>query len=334
MSGRIEGLKSSVILTQEDIENDPTAQRLRDKIETSTWKKSFRRGLTDYCNFVGMRPSDILKDRKETFKSDDEEIRRKHEELFDKFRAHLQTLHSQQNRKKKLSSATVAHALTAVNAFYHRNYYPLIEVEIPASYTERPLHIPSPEELGLMILNMKDPIHKVALVAAAQSGLGEAELLNVRWDMTSGEFGPVKRQLTSNPHGIIHIHMVRGKTHIPFDTYFGHETVRILKLEETPKDAETLFPMSIRSFEDAVRDVSEELKMEGETTPHAMRKFFTTRLKMARINSPAFNNDLVEYWTGHSLGRVRGSYFAPSVPEQVELYLEAEPRITPVYPPN
>ena len=38
---------------------------------------------------------------------------------------------------------------------------------------------------------------------------------------------------------------------------------------------------------------------------------------------------LVEYWQGHSLGKVRGAYFIPPVQEQLRLYKLAEQRLEP-----
>lgn len=61
------------------------------------------------------------------------------------------------------------------------------------------------------------------------------------------------------------------------------------------------------------------------------RKFFNTQLTASRVNDPAFNDSLIEYWTGHSLGAVRGAYKAPSVEDQLRLYQMAEPRLEPIY---
>ena len=43
---------------------------------------------------------------------------------------------------------------------------------------------------------------------------------------------------------------------------------------------------------------------------HGQRKYFNTWMKLARLNET-----LVEYWMGHSLGKVRGAHFIPPVKE-------------------
>ena len=77
--------------------------------------------------------------------------------------------------------------------------------------------------------------------------------------------------------------------------------------------------------------MSDKAGLDWKVSSHDLRKFFATNLKLARVNDPAFNETLIEYWQGHSLGKVKGAYFVPPVEEQLRLYKLAEQRLEPVF---
>ncbi|MGA1975784.1 MAG: hypothetical protein ABSG92_09120 [Conexivisphaerales archaeon] len=133
-SGRIGGM--SARFNQADMEQSPAALKLKLKVTPTTWSKVFRRNLAHYCNFLGMSPDDIIRDRKVTMRSDEEDIQRSHEEKFDQFIKYMEDQRPTNNRKRKLAPNTVVSAGKAVKSFYHRNYHPLLEVELPTIFTD------------------------------------------------------------------------------------------------------------------------------------------------------------------------------------------------------
>ena len=113
--GRIKGLKAA--LTQDDIEQFVTSKRLKDSVKPSSWDKLYRRVLTDYCNFLGKTPDEIMEDRKKTMRHPDDDVQRTHEELLQDFRRHLEERRNELNRHKKLSSNYVNSSLNVIVAF-------------------------------------------------------------------------------------------------------------------------------------------------------------------------------------------------------------------------
>jgi integrase len=95
------------------------------------------------------------------------------------------------------------------------------------------------------------------------------------------------------------------------------------------KSSSRLFPYTRRGVNKFLASLSYKAGISFKVSSHDLRKFFATQLKLARVNNPAFNETLIEYWQGHSLGRVKAAYFVPPVEEQLRLYKLAEPRLEP-----
>jgi len=127
-SGRIGGM--SFRFVQADMEQSPAALKLKLKVTPSTWNKVFRRNLAHYCNFLGMSPDDIIRDRKVTMRSDEEDIQRSHEEKFDQFIKYMEDQHPTNNRKRKLTPNTVVSAGKAVKSCYRCNPFRHLEIEL------------------------------------------------------------------------------------------------------------------------------------------------------------------------------------------------------------
>ena len=327
--GRIKGLKAA--LTQEDIERFITTKRLRESVKPSSWNKLYRRILTDYCNFLGKTPDEIMEDRKKTLRHPDEDVQRTHEEILMDFRRHLEERRNQLNRHKKLSSNYISSSLNVVVAFYDENYKPLVKPKVPAGVVEKPIHVPTPEELAMILKAVGSPEHRMMVLAQAQSGVGLKELLAVRWDTLSRAFGTVKKQVfEGNGLGVVHIDFVREKESIKFDTFFGEKTLAYLKTMKP--NGGPLFDISRSYYEEIVKDAAKGVGIDGDVTPHSLRRFFETRLKMLGVLRPELGSvdpDLVEYWMGHSLGGQKGSYFVPPPQEQAKIYARVQVQLEP-----
>lgn len=303
----------------EEMANFESVQRLFGKVSDGS-KKVFAIGLAHYANYMGSDPDTIIDDRKRTWRDGliqlDEDIKRIHEEKFSGFAAYLKGL------TPPLSSNSVKTYMSAASAFYGRNFYPLIKPEIPAAHNIRILHTPTLQEMGVLLTTVDDdPLKMGAMAAAFQSGQSASDLLALRWDSQSPQFGTVKEQLE---RGIVHIHATRVKSGVEYDSFLGHLTVSILKRDDYQKTDPLVFPLSVRKLELIFQKASRKAKLVGVTSPHAARRFFTTQLKMA-----GFNESLVESWTAHALTGVRGSYFKPSPEAQLQEYKRAERFLTP-----
>lgn len=339
--GRLAGLKVEARFNERNIEEYPEIQRWKKKIrhvddeypKPTTWERVFRPAIVQYCNWLGKTPSEIVADRRATFMMlGDEQIRRTHEEHYDRFAEHVKGLTKKSDRRKKLASWTVNTKLVAVRSFYKRNYYPLIEVEGVRAKAERLFHIPSAEELGRMVLACEDTVYSTAMLAQAQSGLGEAELLSVSWEQESPDLGTVRKQLDSGAD-YVHLRFDRGKTGVTFDTFFGPETLRWMRKSDFPKGRSAVFDFHATTWQQRVRKVQAKAGIPGIVTPHCLRKFFSNQLRLSRVNDSGWDPLIIEYWMGHGLGHVKEAYFVPPVSEQVRLRILAEPRLIPVYPP-
>jgi integrase len=326
-----EPVPAHVDFTPKDMYQYKSAKRLFDNIREGS-REVFAIGLARYCTFWQKNPDEIILDRKITRKAGieamDEEIETTHEEKFAEFSRWLTGI--KQANGNPLSPNTIQSNMTAAAAFYSRNYGQLQKPERPDAYNVRPLHVPTPEETGKMLQILEGNPAKMAVVAGAfQSGMGAGDLVRVKYSDVSDTYGSVREQLDNGisfegkNYPLLHIQRIRGKTRIRFDTFLGRLTTSILKRQDYPQ-SEYVFPVSVRYFERIVEDASKQEKMFGQTTPHCLRKAFTTTLKLANMNS-----DVIEAWTGHSIGGVRQAYYKPPVSEQLRLYLEAEKKLTP-----
>jgi len=293
---------------------------------SSSTQRVFLYYLARFCQFAKKNPDQITTERKQHLKADDEFMRRKHEELVEKFSTGL--------REKNASSNTVATAVAAVCSFYRSNYASLIEVSVPTPYPIRQTRVPTPEELRAIVDvcdDEHDAVVKAWLLCQAESGMSNIDIhkleLESRW-CRSPEFGYVGEQL-KNGTVPLHVHVVREKTIASglgwYDTFFGKHAVEALK-EHVDFSKPRLFNVSDRTIQLKLRKISVKAGIATEEVPvrpYDLRKYFNTRLKLAGVNET-----LVEYMMGHSLGRVRGAYFVPPVLELRKVYSQYYPYIS------
>jgi integrase len=172
-------------------------------------------------------------------------------------------------------------------------------------------------------------MHRAYTLCQAQSGLSVSDLLRVT-------YGDLEKQF-ENDADHIHLRLLRGKEKQLgfFDTFFGEMATEALKQYLLTRNGlegpSRIFCCTARNVNSLLGRMSVRAGIGWRVSSHDLRKFFATSLKLARVNDPAFNETLVEYWQGHSLGKVRGAYFVPPVEEQLCLYKLAEKRLEPKY---
>jgi len=280
-----------------------------------------------FCHFARMTPDQLIDERKRHLKSDDEFLRRKHEELVEKFSTMLR-------ENEKATPNTIATAVAAVRSFYKSNYMPLLEVSVPTPFPLRQSKVPTPKELRAMCDiadDEKDHLIKAWILCQAESGMSNIDLHKLELESKrchSIEFGYIGEQL-KNGTVPLHIHIVREKTMTSglgwYDTFLGERACEALKgYVDFCKPC--LFDVSDRTVQLKIRNISLKAGVgtkEVPVRPYDLRKYFNTRLKLAGMNET-----LVEYMMGHSLGRVKGAYFVPPVIELRKVYTQYYPYIS------
>jgi len=293
--------------------------RLNRRSGSPNTRRVYLHYLREFCEYTGMSPDELVEKRKVEIQSGDEFVKRNAEEMLDAWFSDLE--------RRGLSRNTCVLAYNAIRSFYKANYLELKMEETPSSWPMKIKPGLTKEELRRMLGACSKPLHRAYILCQAQSGLGIGDLLKLT-------YGDVEHQLKKGAD-YIHLRLLRGKTKKlgQFDTFFGKMATQTLReylaTRRNLKPEGPLFPCTARSVNKFLRTLSFKAGLDWIVSSHDLRKFFSTQLKMTRVNDPAFNETLIEYWMGHALGKVRGAYFIPSVEEQLRLYKLAEERLEP-----
>ena len=262
----------------------------------------------EFCNFMGKNPDKLIAERQRQLKSEDEMEKRKHEEKAMAFLNHL-------IQERKLAPGSANLALAAIRSFYKHNYSALVLRSPKLGWKVRIKRPPTKEELRALLKATNTPLHRAIILFLAQTGLSISDALQVT-------YGQVSEQLET---GIspVHLSVLRQKTKVQYDTFFGKEAVEALKeylaTKPTLDSSEPLIPIGDRGVEMFLQFASMKARIEPTMSPHCLRKYFVTQLKLAGCNE-----SLVEYWVGHQLAGSKEPYFIPPVESQREVYKKYE----------
>jgi len=256
-------------------------------------------------------PDELIAQRREHLKSDDQLIRRQHEELVTKFVSELQSQGAPPN--------TVKTAVAGIRSFYNSNYVDLTTIETPRGICVRTVRIPLREDLRA-VCEVAEPMTKAYILCAKDSGLSISDLLELDLNLESPIYGTIRQQLKEG-RCPIHLQLVRGKTKVPHETFLGEDAIQSLR-QLNPDNR--VFQVTDKTIRNRLDTASEKAGLKYHLKPHSLRKFFSRYLELSGVNAT-----VVEYWQGHSLGQVRGTYFGvetglvnlPPIEEQIEIYL-------------
>jgi hypothetical protein len=256
--------------------------------------------LAKFCDYVGQEPDVIYNARLKHLKSDDIATRRQVEELVTQWIGQMQ--------KDSVPSNTIATACGAVRSYFSANYVPLTQVFVPAGVAQKRTMLPTPSGLASMVLaceGASDFRTAAWICCQKDSGISGGDLAAITFGTKSPEFGTIKAQLLRKLVPI-HVYIERGKGISrglgPYDAYFGKDAIAsLLKYVdlENIQNSMRIFPFSEKTHRNSVKDISEKIVSESNT-PHDLRKFFNTYMKLAKVNE-----SVIEYWMGHSLGKVK-----------------------------
>jgi site-specific recombinase XerD len=314
---------SDVVSRQRRLEKSKSVRLLLVKLDKKSRSPNTRRmylyWLERFCRYSDRSPDELIAERREDLRSGEDYVRHRAEDRLDAWFSELE--------RSGLSRNSCVQAYNAIRSFYKANRMELKMDETPSSWPSRIKPGLTREEFGRLLEACRKPMHRAYILCQAQSGLGVGDLLRIT-------YGDVQSQLRKDVDHI-HLRLLRGKEKQlgQFDTFFGRMATQALKeYLKTRGDlnpADRLFPITARAVNKFLKTLSYRAGLDWIVSSHSLRKFFSTQLKMARVNDPAFNETLIEYWMGHSLGRTRGAYFLPPVEEQLQLYKQAEARLEP-----
>jgi|GEM_PF-1910372 len=171
---------------------------------------------------------------------------------------------------------------------------------------------------------------KAIIICTFQSGLGVNETANLN-------YGDVQEELEKNILPLC-LKLVRQKTQVQFKTFFGRDAVHYLKLYlATRKDLKPDSPLFIKerirggeeritagAIEQSFSEISKDLdfiKQNGgfnPARPHSLRAAFNSQL-IGKIDQ-----ELREFWMGHSIGVKNRAYLCLPTSELRTLYSSAE----------
>jgi len=296
--------------------------KLGKKSDSPNTRRLYFYALERFCEYVGMNPDELVAERRRNLESRDEFTRRHAEDKIDEWFLRLTKTVSPKTGKE-LSRNTCVSCYQAVRSFYKANRSKLEPEDPPASWVTKAKPGLTREELKDMLDHTDNLMHRAYVLCQVQSGLSVSDLLRL-----------TVNDINETEPGYIHLYLTRGKEkHLGFfDTFFGKtatatlkEYLKTRKLNPTSK----LIPCTPQNVRHFLAKLSDKAGLDWKVGTHTLRKYFYTNLSLARVNSPAFNDTLIEFWMGHSLGKVKGAYFIPPVEEQLRLYKLAETRLEP-----
>lgn len=263
-------------------------------IGSTRTEKLYLHFLGRFCEFLEMNPDSIISDRRGDLRSDDDMVQRRHEEKL--------ILFQQQLEKEDLARSSIGTAQGVIKSFYSANYSNL-RVNPPKTWAATQRSVPSPTQLKRMVDSCRSYRDRAIIIFLAQTGMGIGDLPLVT-------LGLIEKELSE---GIVplHIHMVRQKTKVEYDTFLGRDGVTYLKLyltENPPENNDSpIFDITPRTIESIVKNSSIRTGLLPHVTPHRLRSFFKTYLTLN--GAP---REIVEYWMGHTVA-YGGAYLVPPV---------------------
>ena len=294
-----------------DLERYSSVRRWLDSVASSgirsaTTEKNYLIVLGQFCEFARKTPDELIEERREHLKSTDEMVRMQHEELLRRWQIFLES-------KRGLARGSVSTLFAIAKSFYSANYCKLT-VKSPKSWATRVRKVPTLEELKIMVNSCNNAKDRAVIMFLAQTGMSLKDFL------TQVTYGKIKDEFESGIEPL-HISIVRTKTMVRYDTFLGQNGLDFLKQHLRvvgAKADEPLFRIASRRVEYIVSNASERAGLNPAVTPHKLRAFFSTRLKLSECP-----DELVEYWMGHTIP-YGGAYFVPPPEEQRKIYKNYE----------
>lgn len=275
--------------------------------------------LREFCEFVGKNPNQIIEERKQHLKSDDEKVKRTYERKVKEFYEHMK------QKGEIAESSAFTYCFSTLRGFFSRNYMKLEyrRGELRPPKTAERDYIPTLGEIK-EIHDAADIRDKAVIILALQTGMAPVDLVNLtRGDLEQA----LKHDEFPQPLGWLQRHKSRMEFH-PF--LFKDSAVALKRYLQNRKDGDShLFvDRSGLSFKERnVNDIfTKAAKKAGIEVPqgkrlrvYVLRKVFETQ--MGNAGMPQTWTDMM---MGHEVKGARGAYAKPSEAEWLEKARKAE----------
>jgi len=197
-------------------------------------------------------------------------------------------------------------------------------VQLPPAQPVNKKHPWTIKEVGDFIAYMDKPIYRSIAASILQSGLSVSDLLALRYSNIKEEF-----EKGTTP---ICLRLTRKKTGVPFITFLGGWSVKLLKdylVNRKLEDNKPIYAASSRAvhayFHKTAQKFAGNFKGRNPYSPHSLRAAFRTFLSDHKVD-PLY----IEFWMGHALPEQQGAYINKSIESWRQTYSEqAEPHLTP-----
>ena len=299
-------------------------------------KPAYKTGLTLFCQWSGLNPTQLLDEA--------EEDRKKSRRERGKPEARLMEFYNYLINEKKVAKKTATLYFTAVRSFYKWNGFPLyVKTPKAAPKKENRKAVITPEIVKKLIDHAPTLRDRAIILFLFQGGFDVSTLCSLN-------YGDVKNELEAGKIPMM-IYVVREKEEVEYFTFVGRDAVEALKAylnDRRTKGEELKYDTPLFIKDKAKRRKGERINphhiqnMLRETAikaglitreemdkvdfnpyrPHALRAAFSSIL---RLNG--FDPVLVEFMMGHSIP-YNGAYLIPP-PEKVrQMYADLEAQFT------
>jgi len=281
-------------------------------------EKVYARNLKIFCDIVKKNPDELIQERLEQLKSDNE---------LDKYAAEEQ-LQAVYLKIKNAGKPGVARMVwMAVKSFYKHNRVPL-QLQTPKWITVPPK--PVTFEDFKLVYKAAAPNKKVWLAILKDTGMSREDAIRLT-------YGDIKEEFEAG-HEFITLNVIRRKEAVRYTTFLGPDSVQAIKdwfkiLEKKGVKITEKTPLitarngkPLKNPEYLTNEIRRYSKKFGVIiTPHRIRKMFATLMAMQGIHPV-----ILKHWMGHKIFRtdVESRYILPPVPEQKRLYMQAYPAIS------
>lgn len=270
-----------------------------------------------FCQFVGKDPDQIIAERKEQLKSDDEGVARTYERIVVQFYEH---------QKKRMSeSAAYRYSSSTVRGFFSRNYVGLKfrRGDMRTPKTEKRDYVPTVGEVK-EICDAADIRDKAVIILALQTGMAPVDLVNLKRTDFERAVGSDKFPQSLG-------WLQRNKSREEFHPFLFHDSAVALKryLQNRKDDSPYLLvdrsgrPFSERNVNDiftkAAKRAGVEVPQGKRLRVYCLRSVFETQLGNAGMPQT-----WIDMMMGHVVGGSRGKYVKPSEDDWLEKARKAE----------
>lgn len=309
---------------------------LNGKSGPHTTKYIFKKNLQRFCEWIGKTPDQLIEERKQQLKADDQRVNHQAEMDLKRFLAYLD--------EKGLSPNTIRGYFMAIRNFYKRNYLELsfFRGDIRTIHTvQEGTRAASKQDIRKM-LEVSNPRVRAIILFLKDTGLSESDFAKLKLK----DLGVKTIQEIFTLETPIPIITRRMKTKRQTITFIGEESLKALintlklrqigdpELRTVKKEKKGLKPETLtlesplfRSHakifmgKDKIKHLSgkavgELIRLAAKKadvwkkgfSAHALRRFFQTNLESAGIP-----RNWIQKMMGHALSGVEGSYSLPEV---------------------